>query len=399
MKLLLSSKMRSLYFLFILIFSIFAHGSDGNFVDGLAVITMGNKYGYINKSGKWVIEPIFDEAYNFSQGLANVKTMRKYGFIDKSGNYVIEPKFEKASNFSDGFALVEVYKNGAFINCENGHSDYAIALIDKTGKEVTALGCYDDFSDLLRNDDFGHLLVNGGFHEGLAIKSKVIFRDGVKVGAIDTSGQLVIEPTFRILGNFSEGLAYAGDQHGLGYVDKTGKWVIEPKYQSAGEFTDGLANVVVENNKHGFIDKTGNWVIEPKFNYNYGNFSEGLVAVQTQGNGSKIGFMDKLGKMVIEPAFFVVNNFSEGLAAFQVDNRWGYIDKTGKIVIKPKYETAGNFSEGLAGVRDDKGFGYIDKSGKWVISPAALEKNLHQCKNIKCTGKPNPNTSGGFVGV
>ncbi len=405
MKQLFTRTIRSFFFLFALAFPILVQGADGSFVNGLAVITMNNQYGYIDKMGKWVIEPIFDEAYDFSQGLAIVKTRRQYGFIDKLGNWIIEPRFKKVSNFSDGLALVKIYRNGEHIRCEVkrgslGNVDWDSAvLIDKAGKEVTTLGCGINFDYLLPLDDKQHhlLLNKGGFHDGLAKKYSYLESQW---GVMDTSGQFVVQPTFKVMANFSEGLAAAGNDGGIGYVDKSGKWVIEPKFLLAGNFIEGLANVMMENDKHGFIDKSGNWVIEPKFNYNYSpNFSEGLVRVQTQGNRSKIGFMDKHGKMVIAPAFFEINDFHEGLAAFQEDNRWGYIDSTGKVVIKPKFSTAGDFSEGLAGVRDDKGFGYIDKSGKWAISPAALEKNLHLCKNIKCTGKPNPNTSGVFVGV
>ncbi|EMU6300714.1 WG repeat-containing protein, partial [Campylobacter coli] len=45
-------------------------------------------------SGKFVIEPKFDDAWNFNEGLAGVELNGKWGFIDKSGKIVIEPKFD-----------------------------------------------------------------------------------------------------------------------------------------------------------------------------------------------------------------------------------------------------------------------------------------------------------------
>lgn len=74
-----------------------------NFMDGLAVVAAQKgktlKYGYINSKGSWVIEPIFDEAREFSQGLAVIKKGNKYGYIDQSGNIIIKPSFENASPF------------------------------------------------------------------------------------------------------------------------------------------------------------------------------------------------------------------------------------------------------------------------------------------------------------
>lgn len=70
--------------------------------------------------------------------------------------------------------------------------------------------------------------------------------------------------------------------------------------------------------------------------------------------------------MVI-PTYDDVSDFSEGLAAVEIDKKWGYIDKSGKIVISATYKDAMKFSEGLAGVRTKEGWGFINKSGELVI--------------------------------
>ena len=67
---------------------------------------MAKKYGFIDKSGKMVIEPQFDGASDFSEGLAQVEKDGKWGFIDKSGKVVIEPQFDWVSDFSEGLAKV-----------------------------------------------------------------------------------------------------------------------------------------------------------------------------------------------------------------------------------------------------------------------------------------------------
>ena len=67
---------------------------------------MASKYGFIDKSGKVVIEPQFDGASNFSEGFACVEKDDKWGFIDKNGKVVIEPQFDDAEPFSEGLAKV-----------------------------------------------------------------------------------------------------------------------------------------------------------------------------------------------------------------------------------------------------------------------------------------------------
>ena len=67
---------------------------------------MAKKYGFIDKSGKVVIELQFDDAGYFSEGLACVEKDDKYFFIDKSGKVVIEPQFDEVGDFSEGLAKV-----------------------------------------------------------------------------------------------------------------------------------------------------------------------------------------------------------------------------------------------------------------------------------------------------
>jgi hypothetical protein len=69
------------------------------------------KWGYIDKEGKWAIQPQFDEASPFSDGMARVMAIKgfdkkKYGFIDRTGKLVIEPVYDKANDFRDGLAVV-----------------------------------------------------------------------------------------------------------------------------------------------------------------------------------------------------------------------------------------------------------------------------------------------------
>ena len=79
-----------------------------DFSDGLARISKNGKWGYIDKNGKIVINPQFEVAYDFSDGLARIKfnINEKYGYIDKSGKIVIQPQFDNASDFSNGIAMI-----------------------------------------------------------------------------------------------------------------------------------------------------------------------------------------------------------------------------------------------------------------------------------------------------
>ncbi len=62
------------------------------FSEGMAAVTLGDrKFGYINKAGDLVIGIRFDYAEHFSNGVAEVGIGDQIGYIDKTGKYIWNP--------------------------------------------------------------------------------------------------------------------------------------------------------------------------------------------------------------------------------------------------------------------------------------------------------------------
>lgn len=113
--------------------------------DGLYKFYKGGKWGYKDESGKVVIEPLYDEAYNFSEGLAGVEIGEKVGFINTSGEMVIPAIYDSVTSFKEGLASVTLNDKCAYIDKEGNEVfgfDYEaatcftnnIALVKKDGK-------------------------------------------------------------------------------------------------------------------------------------------------------------------------------------------------------------------------------------------------------------------------
>jgi WG containing repeat len=246
----------------------------------------GYKWGFIDKTGKYIAEPLYRRAGKFSEGLAPVEHPNGlWGFLNRSGGWAISPRFQWASGFSEGLACVRI--TGKF------------GFIDQTGKMVIA----PQFTS------------PGSFSEGVA--------------AVRSGGK-VLNPNESIRFNSLGGRFV--------YIDKTGRKKIKlaGDIEQAGDFVDGLAPVELKGD-WGFIDKTGKMVIEPRFG-GQPVFSEGLAFVILKGGG--IGFIDKTGAVVLRPEFALGENFSNGLA-WMHDSldyriaRYGYINKAGKIIWPP----------------------------------------------------------------
>jgi hypothetical protein len=63
---------------------------------GFAIAAKNDKYGFIDKTGKWILPPEFDFVENFAKGLAVVEKEGLYGIADNSGEMLLEPEFYTA---------------------------------------------------------------------------------------------------------------------------------------------------------------------------------------------------------------------------------------------------------------------------------------------------------------
>jgi len=270
----------------------------GEFREGLAIVKSEqlNKKGYIDKTGKLVIDGMFyREIDDFHEGLARVKVAGKWGYINKKGTMVVKPQFIYAEPFSHGLAKIK--------------TDQKYGYIDK----------------------WGHMLISPQFYDCRRFSENVAAaKINDKWGYIDTAGKVVIEAQFDLAWDFLEGLAPVKIGGKYGYIDSSGKVAIAPRFDGAANFHDGLAMVQISG-KWGYIDKIGEVVIAPQFDAALG-FSEGLAAVKVSG---KCGYIDKTGRIVIKPEFDGVSYFKDGLAQTSVGLAVGYIDKEGKYVWGP----------------------------------------------------------------
>lgn len=86
------------------------------------------------------------------------------------------------------------------------------------------------------------------------------------------------------------------------------------------------------------------------------------------------GFRNMAGDTVVAPLWDEAFDFSDGVAAVRLADKYHYIDCSGKTVINgSEWECVKSFSEGYAAVKKDGHWGYIDHGGKMAV-PAVYDK-------------------------
>jgi hypothetical protein len=322
------------------------------------------RHGLIDTKGEVRLPFCFDDLGDASEGMVRFERDGRWGYLDTTGKVVIEPRFPWAEDFHEGRAFVQV---GGEPLDYNGRW----AFIDSSGNLVTKA----DFEQL-HGDGEGELT---RFYDGLAMVQPKDNEYSEKKGFIDRDGRMVIAARFTYVDRFAEGLAAATESRygetGWGHIDKSGQWAIQPQFNWAESFGGGLAPVTLAAECR-YIDAKGATLIAnprtPADKYcsvKYGSFSEGLARWAADG---RFGYMARNGDMVIPPQFDEAMNFSEGLAAVNISGKWGFIDKSGKYVVPlGNYKWVKPFQNGLSrvGFTDDS-WGYIDRTGKTIWKSA-----------------------------
>ncbi len=190
-------------------------------------INAQNKYGFVNESGQYVIQPQFKQAKNFSEGLAAVKVEDSKGqhftYIDKTGKIAIEKSFISANNFHEGFAVVS-YMLGFSV------------LMNKQGEYIYTKPTVEFM--------------------GIMVEDRISYRRKDKFGFFNSEGKMVSKHIYDEVRQFKNGYARVKLNDKWGFINKEGVLVIQCIYDSSDNFENNFA-VVSKNSKFYKIDTNG----------------------------------------------------------------------------------------------------------------------------------------------
>lgn len=405
------------------------YSSIKSFSEGLSLISIDSKFGYMNEDLKLAINPVFEIGTDFVDDYATVKSNGFWGVINKEGHFVLNPEFDSITIINDSSEMMFfTIKNNVvkiidknnnilfnFTNC-NFNSDLThindfiafknndkYILITPSKKSFIE----SDFEDInvdvdnrlivfKKNNKYGLSDFNGkilleadydnlcGFSENMAIIEK-----NKKFGFINLETLDVIDPIYENALKFSEGLASVKLRNSYGYIDKSNKMIIEPNFNFASSFKNGVASVLI-NNSNGLIDKEGNLLTkEPFFIDNDSKFSNGLLPICKKVEDKfKYGYLNEKGKEVIPVIYDKADNFTNNYAIVEVNNKKGALDTTGQVVIPIEYDYIINFLDYFI-VSKNKNYGLLDNTGQ-VIIPLKYDNLIYHDLN---NGNLQPNPS------
>jgi KWG Leptospira./Protein of unknown function (DUF3298). len=281
-----------------------------------------------------IVIPVFAVSDKLYPAVLVLKDGEKWGYIDEKGTFVIKPDYDFASDFNEkGIAIVAKGKYS--------YDECTVWFIDRTGSIVSG-----PFKSIVPE-----------YSNGVAILRSPV--NGSKI--IDKDGKILYESKDQLYEYADELIRFssksANGKELYGYMDISGKIIIPAKYQFAGSFKEGWAYVNIDENNNAIIDKKGNIVQTLTNIYNIAESrSEGLMGYYDEKN-KKYGYKTYDGNIAIEAAFDSISGFRDGYADVAVnkqeyDPRHGLINKEGKFVIPAEYAGITYLGQGLYAVSE-----------------------------------------------
>ena len=181
------------------------------------------------------------------------------------------------------------------------------------------------------------------------------------------------------IGGFEGDVARFSFNEKVGVIDSEENIVVEPKYKQIQQFSDGLAAVktfsitklellpggksykqtTIKNSKWGFINKLGKEVIPPQYDMVY-PFSAGHAPFNIGGLIESIQTVE-----VPEEYEYLFSNEDTHVSIFK-GGKWGFINVEGEVVVPPEYDECTRFIDGrVAIIGKNNKFGLITADFKY----------------------------------
>ena len=292
-----------------------------------------------NEKGKIISETYF-----------TVYKDNKWGVINSTGNYVIDPSYAE-------MIVIPNNKLGVFvctydINYETG--EYKTLVLNEKNEQIFTQ--YDRVEAISNKDENNNL-----WYEKKILK---VQKDG-KYGLINFDGKEVLPI------NYEEITVVSGIENSFkikkdgkyGIVDNEGKVVIEPQYEDIDILgKDNKSGFIVKDasGKYGIVDYSNSQILQIKYDSIEKIYGNDLYVVTVDG---KQKVVNKENNDVLISGFDSIKQILanlENAVVFVKNNKYGVMNLTGEILIDAQYDSLQETKIGTFIAKKDDKYGIIN---------------------------------------
>lgn len=304
---------------------------------GYAVIQLSANVGLINKTGKVIFQPQFQDIYVVGEGLFAVKQHDVWKIIDETQKTILKEKY------SD----LELLENGAYLRFL-WQGKYGI--VTRKGK-----------------------LISTAQYENITpspVGTFYIKKDG-KFGIINTDGQIVLHPRFDRVVYGEQAFIFVFNNKKWGIYNPNAVNVVPIEWDEWSKLSDNLIRL---NNKKGGAAllslATEQIISEGKYDnfLLYANANAVIIR-----KGGKIGLMNMNGEELLACRYSEIQPFSNGLYRVKNMHRWGIVGQKNEVILPTEYSFIAPLKGSVCGIKRGETFAVMNIKGE-IVTPFMYDR-------------------------
>ncbi|MDR1705332.1 MAG: WG repeat-containing protein [Clostridiales bacterium] len=338
------------------------------FVNGVAWVSRGAKYGVAKSDGSLLIPVQYDEIiYNWEAEEAitwpfKVRLDGKYGYIGADGAELAPCAYDDINYVGHGFIIQERDRYG-----------------------------YMDIE--------GNQTIPAEYDEILVISDNILAaRSGGRLACVTVGGEFITEFQYDVVREMTDGLIEVRRNERCGFINELGETVIPLLYDSVS-YNGGDYIIVMEGTLAGVIDKQGASVIPTDYN-GAGFFGENSVILIGEGvcyvaesfladniveidceniiaindklavaiKGHRRGVVNTFGDLLVPVGLHDVNNLTEELILLDFNGKYGLMDAAGILLLRPVYDFITPITDDMLAFASGSTFGLMDMTGSVILT-------------------------------
>lgn len=357
--------------------------------DGRAKVQKGDKWGYIGRDGKPVINIEYDEIGEFKDNRALVKKGKKYGYINYDGTYYIKPEYNFIGTPNEqGWTWVGKGKSLKAAQIGLYHNDM---LVIKPTLCYLGFFCKTDTADYASGNPVSS---PSNIPENYEITQNLIkltesdapyiwFSLGGKITIFDLDGKMIMKAQKGAVGMPKDGYSIVRvyDQkkntYSYNYVSVDGKSKTlfkkpivqhlnsDDLYESCKPFDDGVA--LCGTDKEAYLIDTKGTVLTPVYSRLNPVKDHGFVSE----TGGLYGLLSLKGDVILAPTYSKIVLPFENSDIMPTQNRtgkFGFINFKGEEVVPFRFDDASAFFDGKGYVKENGKYGIVDPNGNYLVA-------------------------------
>lgn len=309
----------------------------------LAPASLGpNEYGFIDESGNFKIDPIFESVRSFHNGFAPVKISGKWGLIDKNGKIALNAIYDSIWIMQNGLLIVTDEKTSKKCVIKTDGTEIFSCEYDKIQAFNKLLYAYkkDEDKSLIFDLEGKLLFETEGSGTLWDLREDMTsFKTKEETLIFDTANKIVLrlDSSFKINGFFYKGrIEVKTPEKQEKYFDIKGKELPDSDDDKDEKFITW--HIFRKSGKAGIEDSNGEIIIPAKYDEISAPFPiQTTDKIFIVGNNDLYGVINKAGKEIFPIEFDYIDYFYDGEAIASKNGKYMVLEESGKVRFVSEY--------------------------------------------------------------